>query len=202
MLKEKSTKKIKDWQHFVEIAEKRSKSIIYRGQSDAKWSLHPSLSRILNEKGFDQNNGLGIEIEALNAFQCETHKFPEFEDFNKQDILLWWEYMQHYNAPTRLLDWSSSPYVAMYFAVEDLSEENGAFFVFDVGHLDWIQSVRAGGGKNYTKTSFDNLKKSLIGQSYEKSIFAIKCTKPKDRMLAQQSEYIVCTELLEDHMEV
>jgi hypothetical protein len=39
--------------------------------------------------------------------------------------------MQHHGAPTRLLDWSTSPYVAAYFAVnQQSSDENGALWCF------------------------------------------------------------------------
>jgi hypothetical protein len=38
--------------------------------------------------------------------------------------------MQHYGAPTRLLDWTASPYVAAYFAVSDHLDENGAIWAF------------------------------------------------------------------------
>jgi len=39
--------------------------------------------------------------------------------------------MQHFRAPTRLLDWTFSPYVAAYFAVEKNWDEDGAIWFFD-----------------------------------------------------------------------
>ena len=40
--------------------------------------------------------------------------------------LEWLALMQHYGAPTRLLDFTRSPYVACFFALEELKKRSGA----------------------------------------------------------------------------
>jgi len=52
--------------------------------------------------------------------------------------------MQHYGLPTRLLDWSESPLVAAYFAVEDLNghDEEGAIWGLDPVKFNLNQGVK------------------------------------------------------------
>jgi hypothetical protein len=55
------------------------------------------------------------------------------------DLLEWLALMQHHGAPTRLQDWTRSPYVAAYFAIEDSTEPNGASAVWAID-IEWCKS--------------------------------------------------------------
>ncbi len=82
----------------------------YRGQSDVKWDLKPSFSRLKKPPS---------EMSLIKRFKQNADLL-----LNKQikENIDWLFLMQHYGVPTRLLDWSESPLVAIYFAV--ISKKN------------------------------------------------------------------------------
>lgn len=88
----------------------------FRGHADSTWPLISSLGRYLNayikeEHWKDQED----RIERL--FKRKGHLFlthiPE-----RLDTFQWLALMQHHGAPTRLLDFTWSPHVAAFFALE------------------------------------------------------------------------------------
>lgn len=91
-------------------------TFLFRGQTDKAENdgkLLPSIAR--------HPNGFDAEGILLKSFQQQAHLFVDRSwPPNRSQRFEWWALMQHYGVPTRLLDWSVSPYVAAYNACCDL----------------------------------------------------------------------------------
>jgi len=103
--------------------------------------------------------------------------------------------MQHYGAPTRLLDWSTDINVALYFAVCDRLDTDGALFCFDDGHLNFIRHTRTDAEWANIDLQLEN---SLSGKDYETSIYAFTNELPIERKTNQKGCFTITTELVED----
>jgi len=100
------------------LHKENNSTLWYRGQRDSSWQLTPQIQRILELNSSIINNESIREYERGYAtrFQIKVsqlmHDCPSFDDYSS-----WITLMRHYGAPTRLLDWSLSPLIALYFAV-------------------------------------------------------------------------------------
>ena len=106
-------------------------TVCFRGQAVSSWGLVPSLPRMIPE--YFQNYQISaLELESIRSLQKRAHLLINPLVLPPEDrIVDWLTIMQHYNAPTRLLDWTYSPYVALYFAVQDRLTDEGAVWFFD-----------------------------------------------------------------------
>jgi FRG domain len=97
----------------------------FRGQRDETWPLYSSFMRMLGVSSLTPDEVTGLEQYALGEFRSKAHFFVNPALLAKvRTTPCWWALMQHHGAPTRLLDWTTSPYVAAYFAVNQyLSKE-------------------------------------------------------------------------------
>lgn len=97
--------------------------VVYRGVTDAvNHKLVPSVGR-LNEDLLCGLNLREYENETLNRFKLRVG--PDLSYTPKND----WEWLslaQHHGLPTRLLDWTSSPLMALYFATLPKTEQDGS----------------------------------------------------------------------------
>jgi hypothetical protein len=85
--------------------------------------LTTSLERACNAFGIDLNRAKYVEANLAREFQRRYHLYAT-QVPAKDDILEWLTLMQHHGAPTRLLDWTYSFFVAVYFAFEEKSESD------------------------------------------------------------------------------
>ncbi|SDW25740.1 FRG domain-containing protein [Thiocapsa roseopersicina] len=94
---------------------------VYRGHANAQWKLESSLERVIG-KDWSGESANKFEEFSLTEFQSKFHLY-DHENIQPFSKLAWLSIMQHYGVPTRLLDFTASPYVALYFALESYNPQ-------------------------------------------------------------------------------
>jgi hypothetical protein len=107
---------IRSVEELIKQLNKLPNHFLYRGHANADWLLQSSLERIIGAKWSD-DEARRFEEYSLAQFQSKFHLYDR-ENVKPESKLAWLSIMQHYGVPTRLLDFTESPYVALYFALE------------------------------------------------------------------------------------
>jgi hypothetical protein len=118
---------------------------VFRGQSKNLWRLETSLERAVLRRRVDSSGQTfesyitshpnNFEQDLLTRFKGRVDGYVAASPA-ENETLEWLALMQHYGAPTRLLDWTTSPYVALYFALKnrELSEDCAVWAI----DTDWV----------------------------------------------------------------
>lgn len=138
---------IDSWDTFesiVSIAREHStrddRSVLFRGQSRVEWQLTPSLHRCL-PPGTSPEQSLALEGVLLERFRARIGNCaPDVAQPEQHQLFAWWALMQHYGAPTRLIDWTTSLHVAAYFASREDWDRDGSIWLLS----PWVLHQDAG----------------------------------------------------------
>lgn len=118
---------------FVKAVERDTSELpLYRGQEE-DWPLLPKLSRVQAR----DSNVLKNERTLLNEFKRRAAPFLDRTPADEWD---WLALAQHHGMATRLLDWTSNPLIALWFAVWRPMKQGkeGVVYAFDVEPEDML----------------------------------------------------------------
>lgn len=106
---------------LLSLVEKYQPETMFRGHGNASWSLVPSLARFSSYVTDGYDDIAGLESHLLEKFSQYSVPFRDLRSLPYIEQLV---HCQHFGLPTRLLDWSTNPLKALFFAVEDPKLDN------------------------------------------------------------------------------
>lgn len=169
------------------------KNTYYRGQANKEWEIKCSLFRNSLIEKEEQLIQEVLNRRPLDFINCKN---------NLEKLVL----MQHYGIPTRLLDITINPLVALYFSCEGEEEEDGAVYIFEENHDTDLNSREIVANFSFLRDNgtLDDFKKILEKDKviFEENIIDTLLNKryvlinPKlnnDRIVAQQGLFLCCS---------
>ncbi len=107
---------LKSWADFHDFVRRRTlrrTTLLYRGQMGYRWKLDSSIDRMIAAEKPSQAKRAIIK-KHLKDFKMASRgrcNLTERDDENE-----WWAFGRHWGLATPLIDWSRSPYIALFFA--------------------------------------------------------------------------------------
>lgn len=147
---------------------------LYRGQSKNTYELKSSLSRncTSSEELLIKEKELIDTFKEIISKTVNPNKYIHLSNniLAFENEWRWIEQAQHYRLPTRLLDWTTKPEIAFFFAVENSINNIGQFWVYK-SHLDWSCDLHFDKDP-YSENDFDIISNSsfYITENYNDKI--------------------------------
>jgi hypothetical protein len=116
--------RLSSWEYFDDYIREKMldyRHFVWRGQASDTWLLEPTIDRLFKKLGKPNDEDL-LQIHLIRFKYASRGRRGSNPPVLKSDNE-WWALGQHQGLATPLLDWTTSPYVAAYFAFAQ--EDNG-----------------------------------------------------------------------------
>lgn len=186
---------IYSWDALAKTLDSLSVNWVYRGHSDARWGLESTLGRRFSAAGIDPRAWPDQESRILRIFKRKAHLFLDHIP-DDRDSFRWLGMMQHHGAPTRLLDFTYSFYVAAFFALEGATGD-AAIWAVNLSALDERLPLTVDGDEVYPHLRLEGiyekyfLKNDFSFVAYGDPFFM------NQRLIAQSGTFLIPSTLRE-----
>ena len=136
----------------LETFAENHKGWLFRGHRCPNWKLTTTLERASKRCCVDQ---IKYERAVWGAVRRHAHSYGLARVPGDSDTIEWLALMQHYGAPTRLLDFTQSFWIALFFAFEE-AESDCAVVALDPSSLAEDEA-----GKDYNMVVRENIDHGL-----------------------------------------
>jgi hypothetical protein len=171
------------------IAEFNKEEAFWRGHGDADWSLLPHAFRCDPERPEIPKYD---ECSLIGHFQARAPTRSHAKIPEPHDYFGWLFLAQHYGLPTRLLDWTENPLVALYFAVLGEEARDGCLWALRTQQLNEIFGSPFGSIHAQDARLIELVRPAFVrGSECAHAIYAIEGREIDLRMLAQTGRFTV-----------
>jgi hypothetical protein len=152
-----------------------------------KWYLSTSLERAAGPVF-----GALSEPIMSGSFQSQAHNYLTGQQL-PNTLLEWWALMQHYGAPTRLLDWTESAYVAAFFALDTTQGDCAVWAVDRVWCYNSAADLVSRSIGNNVKVSVKQIERefeAIFGSNRLQFVFPVRPQTYNARLAIQQGIFL------------
>lgn len=158
-------KSLATWDAVKGYLQDKGPGWLFRGHADSSWGLQSTVERYRGDMPASAAEEMITRRFKRNAYAyLEAHQMP-------RDAVEWTALMQHHGAPTRLLDWTTSPYVAAFFALEEAVDPDKYCAIWAID-AEWCKEqgseiIRAAAGDNTRLKAFSAGASTWLDEDFE-----------------------------------
>lgn len=174
---------------MLELSEK----YIFRGQRDATEPLSSTFERATT--GLDAAKWHKLEKKIMLEFRRRAHHYLSCLPTDDAHVE-WLALMQHHGAPTRLLDFTRSFYVALYFAIEE-AKGDAAVWAIDTSYISPQPPIFARAVESFYSQEQEEKVNQLIAdentEKVEPAVVPVEPMRQNERLSIQQGLFLFPT---------
>ena len=178
----------------------QGRTYAWRGQNDAAWSFSPSLYRHLGKANAALSEQAMRDAEVDIIVEARRWGLGRDLGSSATDMHML-AMLQHHGVPTRLIDVTSNPMTALWFAVEEhrpdcdghIRRSPGVLFAIDVSKTDWYETFQHGEGQTWAHAENPlaaTYLRALAKSKEKREMFRAFPALPDERMKAQEGFFI------------